>query len=519
MRVPELAGRLGRTRTVALNGVDAHLVTVEADIGPGLPGVHVVGMGDTAVRESRDRIRTAVTNSGLDWPRTKIVVSMSPADLPKAGSQFALAMALAILRGAERGRGEHRRREAMVIGEIGLDGTVREVPGALPAALAARAHGLDTVVVPPGNAAEASVLVSVEVLVAPTLSAAWDWARGYAELPRAGRPGDSGGPGELRAGQAARVPDLADVAGQPEARLALEVAAAGGHHMMMVGPPGSGKSMLAERLPGILPPLTEREMIEATVVHSVAAATGAGPVTRPPFVAPHHTVTRAALLGGGAGHPRPGAVSLAHRGVLFLDEVSEVPAAVLDGLRQPLETGEVHLLRSRSRVTLPAGFQLVLAANPCRCGAAEPAACRCSPAERARYLNNLSGPLRDRLDIFVRTQATGTLSAPAGESSAAVAERVAAARQRADARWAGTGGAGRRVPGPVLRRRFPATEEAMALLEAFLAEGSVSQRGVDRTLRLAWTLADLEEVARPGLDHVHRAVALHAPAADLQEAA
>ena len=212
-------------------------------------------------------------------------------------------------------------------------------------------------------------------------------------------------------------------------------------------------------------------------------------------------------------------MSLAHRGVLFLDEVSEVPAAVLDGLRQTLETGEVHLLRSRGRVTLPAGFQLVLAANPCRCGAAEPAACRCSPAERARYLNNLSGPLRDRLDIFVRTQATGTLSAPAGESSAAVAERVAAARQRADARWAGTGGAGRRVPGPALRRRFPATEEAMALLEAFLAEGSVSQRGVDRTLRLAWTLADLEEVARPGLDHVHRAVALHAPAADLQEAA
>ncbi|WP_448854247.1 YifB family Mg chelatase-like AAA ATPase [Corynebacterium frankenforstense] len=528
----ETAGRLGRTRTVALNGVDAHLVTVEANIGPGLPGVHVVGMGDTAVRESRDRIRTAVTNSGLDWPRTKIVVSMSPADLPKAGSQFDLAMALAVLSGAERGRGERRLREAMVIGEIGLDGTVREVPGALPAALVARSHGLDTVIVPPGNAAEASVLASVEVLVAPTLADAWDWACGRAELPRAGRPGGPGaasgtgpgGLGDLRAGRAARVPDLADVAGQPEARLALEVAAAGGHHMMMVGPPGSGKSMLAERLPGILPPLTEREMIEATVVHSVAAATGAGPVTHPPFIAPHHTVTRAALLGGGAGHLRPGAVSLAHRGVLFLDEVSEVPAAVLDGLRQPLETGEVHLLRSRSRVTLPAGFQLVLAANPCRCGAAEPAACRCSPAERARYLSNLSGPLCDRLDIFVRTRATGTLSAPTGESSAAVAGRVAAARERAAARWAGTGSAGpewagRRVPGPVLRRRFPATEEAMALLEAFLAEGSVSQRGVDRTLRLAWTLADLEEVARPGLDHVHRAVALHAPGADLQEAA
>lgn len=552
MRVHEAAGRLGRTRTVALDGVDAHLVTVEANIGPGLPGVHVVGMGDTAVRESRDRIRTAVTNSGLDWPRSKIVVSMSPADLPKAGSQFDLAMALAVLSGAERGRGENRLREAMVIGEIGLDGTVREVPGALPAALAARAHGLDTVIVPPGNAAEASVLASVEVLVAPTLAAAWDWARGRAELPRAGLPGDPGGPGAgsgagsgaggsgdggsgagpgglsglsgLRAVGGARLPDLADVAGQPEARLALEVAAAGGHHMMMVGPPGSGKSMLAERLPGILPPLSEGEMIEATVVHSVAAATGAGPVTHPPFVAPHHTVTRAALLGGGAGHPRPGAVSLAHRGVLFLDEVSEVPAAVLDGLRQPLETGEVHLLRARSRVTLPAGFQLVLAANPCRCGAAEPAACRCSPAERARYLSNLSGPLRDRLDIFVRTRVTGTLSAPTGESSAAVAERVAAARERAAARWAGpekTGPewAGRRVPGPVLRRRFPASEEAMALLEAFLAEGSVSQRGVDRTLRLAWTLADLEEDDRPGLDHVHRAVALHAPAADLTEAA
>lgn len=336
--------RLGRAFTAALHGVEARLVTVEANIGPGLPGVSVVGMGDTAVRESRDRIKTAAGNSGLSWPRTKVVISMSPASLPKAGSGFDLAMALAVLSAQ---RPSSRLEGALVIGEIGLDGTVREVNGVLPAALAASSLGFSQIVVPPGNAAEAAVLSTLEVLVAPTLADAWAWAEGKKDLPQA-RPAP--------APDRRPVADMRDVSGQHEARYALEVAAAGGHHMMMVGPPGSGKSMLAARLPGILPTLTEQEMLEATAVHSVAGLVKAGPVVHAPFVAPHHTVSRAGLIGGGAGHPRPGAVSLAHRGVLFLDEVSEVPAHVLDGLRQPLETGEVELSRVRSQVISPGVF-------------------------------------------------------------------------------------------------------------------------------------------------------------------
>lgn len=490
-------GQLGRAFTAALHGVEARLVTVEANVGPGLPGVHVVGMGDTAVRESRDRIKTAAAHSMLDWPRTKIVISMSPASLPKAGSGFDLAMALAVLSAAHGGAGRGRLATSLVIGEVGLDGTLREINGVLPAALSACQLGFDTIVVPPGNAAEAAVLSHPQVLVAENLKAAWRWVTG-GTLPG---PGGAGAPPV-----APVVADLADVSGQPLARRALEVAAAGGHHMMMVGPPGSGKSMLAQRMPGILPPLTEAEMIAATAVHSVAGQTGTGPITRAPFVAPHHTTSLAGLIGGGSGRPRPGAVSLAHHGVLFLDEVSEVPALVLDGLREPLERGEVVLTRARSQVVLPAEFQLVMAANPCRCGAEHPASCRCSSVHRRTYLQNLSGPLLDRVDIRVDTTASAAVVGQPGESSAAVAERVAAARERGYARWQRVNG---RIPGPVLRRRFPASPDAMALIEAYLAEGSLTQRGVDRTLRLAWTLADLTATPRPTVDHVYEAIGMH----------
>lgn len=484
---------LGRTRTVALDGVTARPVTVEANIGPGLPGIHLVGLGDTAVSESKDRVRTAVANSRLPWPRTKIIVSMSPASLRKSGSHFDLPTALSVL---AAGAPAPRLRDAVVVGELGLDGSVREVPGVLPALLAARTHGFTHAVIPPGNAAEATLVDDLTVLTAPSLTAAWAWATGEGELPVAVGDGGAGHVGQYS------VPDFADLAGQREARFAAEVAAAGGHHMLLIGPPGSGKSMIAARLPGILPPLTPAESLEATAVHSVA---GNGRVVRrAPFIDPHHSVTRAALLGGGPGTARPGAVSLAHHGVLFLDEVSEVPAAILDGLRTPLEDGEVRLLRAQREVVFPARFQLVLAANPCRCAAEDPARCRCRSHERAGYLRNLSGPMRDRLDITARTSAAGVLVGEE-ESSEVIAGRVTAARERAMARFGCVNAA---TDPHLLRREYPADDVGMALLGSLLATGDITQRGVDRALKLAWTLADLEGAGQPTLDHVHRAAEL-----------
>ena len=481
---------LGKALTIALEGVTARIVTVEANIGPGLPGIHLVGLGDTAVSESRDRIRTAVANARLPWPKTKIVVSMSPASLRKSGSHFDLPAALAVL---SAGWPTPRLEGTVVVGELGLDGSIRPVPGVLPALLAARAHGCTHAVIPRANAAEAGLIEGLTVLTADTLTQAWAWATGNGDL--AVVRGEGGVDKQ-------QVPDFADLAGQREARFAAEVAAAGGHHMLLIGPPGSGKSMIAARLPGILPPLTPAQALEATAVHSVA---GNGRVIRhAPFIDPHHSVTRAALLGGGSGNARPGAVSLAHHGVLFLDEVSEVPAAILDGLRTPLEDGEVRLLRAHREVMFPARFQLVLAANPCRCATDDPAHCRCRSHERAGYLRNLSGPLRDRLDITARTSASGVLAGE-GESSAVIADRVAAARDRALARFGCVNAA---MDPHQLRREHPAEDAGMALLGALLAQGEITQRGVDRSLKLAWTLADLAGAPRPDLAHVARAAEL-----------
>ena len=494
---------LGRCDTIALDGVLARVVTVEANVGPGLPGVHVVGLGDAAISESRDRIRTAVSNSHLSWPKTKVVVSMSPASLPKAGAHFDLPMALAIL---AAGQSEKSRLSgALVLGELGLDGHVRPVSGIIPAILAARSQGYDTLIIPVGNAAEAALVPGMTVLVAETLWDAFAWACGRDCLPDAHLIAHAAAPVREQ------VADFSEVAGQKEAKWAAEVAAAGGHHVMMVGPPGSGKSMIASRLPGILPRLSMEQAVEATAIHSVAGDVGTA-VSRAPFIAPHASVTRAALIGGGSGRPRPGAVSLAHHGVLFLDEVSEVPAQVLDSLRAPLEEGQVRLTRASREVIFPAQFQLVLAANPCRCGAEEPARCECRAADRMNYLSNLSGPLRDRLDIIVSLSGqSAVLHAEGEESSADIAQRVAAARERMKARWEADG-LGSVVNGAVsasyLRRHRPAAESAMIMLAAYLAEGELSQRGVDRVLRLAWTLADLDGSARPELDHVSRALDL-----------
>lgn len=506
---------LGRCYSIALQGVDASVVTVEANVGSGLPGVHVVGLADTAVRESRERVRTAALNSGLGWPKTKVVVSLSPANLPKAGSQYDLPMALAILTAATDGAADILS-DALVLGELGLDGEVRPVPGIVPSLVAARRHGVRTVVIPPGNAAEAMFVPDVEVVVAHTLVDAVRWATSAEPLPLAR------GATQME-GERPQVGDFADIAGQEEAKRAAEVAAAGGHHLLMIGPPGSGKSMLAARIPGILPPLSPEQAMEATAVASVADKPG-DVVTHPPFVAPHASVTRAALLGGGPGNPRPGAVSLAHHGVLFLDEASEISAAVLDGLRAPLEEGKVRLVRHRREVVFPARFQLVLAANPCRCAADNPGECRCKGRERADYLKNLSGPLRDRLDMQIRLSGqAAVLHSDGEEPSAVIAERVLAARAYARERWSAAGYAAvtnAAMPAPRLRREFPADEVGMAMLGSHLAAGELSQRGVDKALTLAWTIRDLEAArdpwtaaTAPNIDHVAQALELREEAA------
>lgn len=509
---------LGKCYTFALEGVIAHIVEVQANIGPGLPGISVVGQPDTAITESRTRVRTAVANSTLAWPKTKIVVSMSPASLPKSGSHFDVPMAVAILvagrkgsNGLENASEIHRRlASTLFLGELGLDGTLRSVAGALPALIAARQAGFDSIVLPPGNSAEAKLAPDLTVYVAETLNDVFSWVCLQRVLPLAGAYAE-GAYGSAVAGKRtdSQALDFSDIAGQHDAKKAAEIAAAGGHHLMMIGPPGSGKSMVAARIPGILPRLDNKQAVAATAIHSLAGTVGKV-VEIPPFIAPHASITRAALMGGGSGNPRPGAVSLAHHGVLFLDEVSETPAAVLDSLRAPLEEGEVRIARARREITYPARFQLIMAANPCRCAAEDPVSCRCSATERQGYLRNISGPLRDRLDMVVRLSGQAAIiCAEQEETSSAIADRVEQARQRAARRWNKVGLAARtnaEISPSYLRRHFPAEESAMAMLVAYLSTGQLSQRGVDRCLKLAWTLSDLAGTSLPQIDHVGTAL-------------
>ncbi|HLT85180.1 MAG TPA: YifB family Mg chelatase-like AAA ATPase, partial [Phototrophicaceae bacterium] len=389
---------LARTWSVALVGVEGHLVQVEAHAASGLPAFILVGLPDTSLSEAKERVRAAVTSSTLPWDARRRTVNLSPASLPKAGSAFDLAIAVACL-GADGLPAAQRAEGVVHLGELGLDGRVHPVRGVLPAVAAAVAAGRPHVVVPAGNLAEARLVPGAHVRGVHHLA---ELAREYGadvtppaaeELPVPNAPSEE----EPR--------DLADVVGQDDARFALEVAAAGGHHLLMVGPPGAGKSMLAARLPGLLPDLDDVDALEVTAIHSVAGTfdPGGGLLRRPPFEEPHHTATAQAIVGGGAGIPRPGAASRAHRGVLLLDEAPEFPRRVLDSLRQPLERGELVVHRARGAARYPARFQLVLAANPCPCGKAsgKGLACTCTPLERRRYLARLSGPLLDRVDLQI----------------------------------------------------------------------------------------------------------------------
>ncbi|UQX90009.1 YifB family Mg chelatase-like AAA ATPase [Jatrophihabitans telluris] len=498
---------LASTRSVALTGVRGVVIEIEVDIAAGLPGLSFTGLPDVAVSESRDRVRSAVVNSGFGWPAQRITVALLPADVRKSGSGLDLALALAVLAAA----GEVPRAavaQTAWFGELGLDGRLRPVRGVLPAVLAARAAGVTRVVVPVSNAAEAGVVGGVAVAGAASLREIALALRG--EGPALSAPSSRAVPSQ------APLPDLVDVVGQPEARRALEIAAAGAHHLLMEGAPGAGKTMLASRLPGILPPLTEQEALEVTAIHSVAGALPAdvGLLRHPPLQAPHHTASMAALVGGGSGVARPGAATLAHRGVLVLDEAAEFAPSVLDSLRQPLESGRIVLHRSLGQVEYPARFQLVLATNPCPCGAVRAVDCRCRPDTRRRYAQRLSGPLTDRIDLRIAMNPVSPASLldefEQRESSECVGRRVRGARAASSARWAPLGwSTNAEVPGSLLRERpWRPARRALASLDFALECGRLSARGFDRVLKLSWTLADLAGAATPTVDHVDEAVRL-----------
>ncbi|HYN93696.1 MAG TPA: YifB family Mg chelatase-like AAA ATPase [Pilimelia sp.] len=496
-----------KTISMGLVGMTGHLVEVEADLSNGLPAMALSGLPDTALHEARDRVRAAIVNSGQSWPTRRITVNLLPATLPKHGSSFDLAIAAAVLASAGdlplaplQGVG--------LIGELGLDGTVRPVRGVLPMVAAAGRAGVEAAVVPLGNAREAALVPGVRVRAVDTLHRLVAFVRHGTPLLEA----EAAGPAPAADG-----PDLADVAGQALGRRAIEVAAAGGHHVALLGPPGAGKTMLARRLPSVLPELDDGGALEVTALHSIAGVLPAGAclLRQPPFQAPHHTATVPALVGGGSGLARPGAISLAHRGVLFLDEAPEFSSRALEALRQPLETGYVRLARTNGGTDYPARVQLVLAANPCPC--AKPAGdthCECTPLARRRYLGRLSGPLLDRIDIQVHLtplRAVELMADPAGaESSAVVAERVAKARAAAAARWAGHGWrTNADVPGPVLRRPpWQLPRARTRTLRARLDSGALSARGFDRVLRLAWTVADLDGRGQPDAGDVGEAAGL-----------
>ena len=532
---------MARTHSIALVGVEGHPVEIDSDIENGLPVLLLVGLPDTALREARDRIRAAIINSGEQWPQRRITVGLSPASLPKRGSGFDLGIAISVL--AAAGTVPIAAIEGVTfLGELGLDGRLRPVCGVLPAVAGAAAAGFGKVAVPEISAPEAGLVPGLAVLGAPTLGALLAWLRGEGgrevtvrmsgkgasvQPVQAASPGAPGLPAAAglagAAGQfplcdqAGGRPDLADVIGQPAARRAAEICAAGGHHLSLQGPPGAGKTMLAERIPTILPPLDRPAALEVTAIHSVAGTLPAGSplITEPPFCAPHHTATKAAIVGGGTGIIVPGSASLAHRGCLFLDEAPEFGRDVLDALRQPLESGEVVVARLGLTARFPARFTLVLAANPCPCakGRASGAGCTCTPTERRRYLARLSGPLLDRVDVkveFLPVSRAELLSDRGfAEPSSVVLNRVEAARDRAAARlgptpWRLNG----EIPGSELRRSFAPGPGALAPLERAMDLGEISARGVDKVIRVAWTLADLAGVARPTVAETSYALGL-----------
>jgi magnesium chelatase family protein len=500
---------LARVLSGAVLGIDAYLVTVEADVASGLPSFSTVGLPQGAVKEGKERVVAALQNSGFHVPPKRITVNLAPADVRKDGSAFDLPVALGILAGTGQVEVDGRLDRYVLLGELGLDGALRPVRGALPVAIAARDAGLDGVIVPVENTAEAAVVEGLSVHGAATLQDVARFLAGEAELPPTRVDRDA----LFRTASEYDV-DFGEVKGQEHAKRALELAAAGAHNILMIGPPGSGKTMLARRIPSILPPLTLEEALETTKIHSVAGLLGAGEalVATRPFRAPHHTISDAGLIGGGSS-PKPGEVSLAHHGVLFMDELPEFRRNVLEVMRQPLEDGDVTISRAAISLTYPSQFMLAAAMNPCPCGHFGDAQrrCNCPPQAVQRYLARVSGPLLDRIDIHIEVPAVAyrdLSDTRASEPSAAVRERVIRARERQRARFAGVPGvfANAHMRAREIREHCRVGEAGDALLRTAIARLGFSARAYHRILKIARTLADLEAAAEIGTAHVAEAI-------------